>query len=244
MLSIRNVTKRFSGIVAVNNCSFDVKDGEICSLIGPNGAGKSTLFNCISRVYKIDSGNIFLNNLRIDTLAAHRIASLGVGRSFQLTRVLDELSVTENLVLHTASGFNLSLLKSSITKDDELKAEEIMDFLGITHLRNSSMKELSYGQKKLLDLGSVLMADPQYILLDEPAAGVNPRLLDTILDRIKKLKKQGKTIVLVEHNMELVMGISDNVVVMAAGEIISNGTPKHVQSDQNVLEVYLSGSNK
>ena len=244
MLSIKNVTKRFSGIVAVNNCSFDVKKGEICSLIGPNGAGKSTLFNCISRVYKIDAGNIYLNDLRIDTLAAHRIASLGVGRSFQLTRVLDELSVTENLVLHTASGFNLSLLKPSITKDDELKAEEIMDFLGITHLRNSSMKELSYGQKKLLDLGSVLMADPQYILLDEPAAGVNPRLLDTILDRIKKLKKQGKTIVLVEHNMELVMGISDNVVVMAAGEIISNGTPKHVQSDQNVLEVYLSGSNK
>ena len=244
MLSIKNVTKRFSGIVAVNNCSFDVKKGEICSLIGPNGAGKSTLFNCISRVYKIDAGNIYLNDLRIDTLAAHRIASLGVGRSFQLTRVLDELSVTENLVLHTASGFNLNLLKSAVTKEDELKAEEIMDFLGITHLRHSSMKELSYGQKKLLDLGSVLMSDPQYILLDEPAAGVNPRLLDTILDRIRELKNQGKTIVLVEHNMELVMGISDNVVVMAAGEIISNGTPRQVQSDQNVLEVYLSGSNK
>ena len=119
-----------------------------------------------------------------------------------------------------------------------------MEFLGITHLRNSSMKELSYGQKKLLDLGSVLMADPSYILLDEPAAGVNPRLLDTILERIRLLKKQGKTIILVEHNMELVMGISDTVVVMAAGKIIAKGSPKEVQSNKEVLNVYLSGSNK
>ena len=244
MLSIQNITKTFSGIIAVNNCSFDVQKGKICSLIGPNGAGKSTLFNCVSRVYKIDSGNIFLNNNRIDNLAAHKIASLGVGRSFQLTRVLDELSVTENLVLHTASGFNLNLFNAAVTKEDHLKAEKIMDFLGITHLRNSSMKELSYGQKKLLDLGSVLMSDPEYILLDEPAAGVNPRLLETILERIQLLKNQGKTILLVEHNMELVMGISDNVVVMAAGEIISSGTPKEVQSNQKVLDVYLAGSNK
>jgi len=244
MLSIQNITKRFSGIIAVNNCSFDVKQGEICSLIGPNGAGKSTLFNCISRVYKIDNGNIFLENNRIDNLPAHKIAALGVGRSFQLTRVLDELSVTENLVLHTASGFNFNLFNSAVTKEDNTKAESIMEFLGITHLRNSSMKELSYGQKKLLDLGSVLMADPNYILLDEPAAGVNPRLLDTILERINLLKKQGKTILLVEHNMELVMSISDTVVVMAAGKILSKGTPKEVQSNKEVLNVYLSGSNK
>ena len=244
MLSIQNITKRFSGIIAVNNCSFDVKQGEICSLIGPNGAGKSTLFNCISRVYKVDNGNIFLENNRIDNLPAHKIAALGVGRSFQLTRVLDELSVTENLVLHTASGFNFNLFNSAVTKEDNTKAESIMEFLGITHLRNSSMKELSYGQKKLLDLGSVLMADPNYILLDEPAAGVNPRLLDTILERINLLKKQGKTILLVEHNMELVMSISDTVVVMAAGKIISKGTPKEVQSNKEVLNVYLSGSNK
>ena len=147
MLSIKNVTKRFSGIVAVNDCSFDVEEGTICSLIGPNGAGKSTLFNCVSRVYSIDSGNIFLNNKRIDNLATHKIANLGVGRSFQLTRVLDELSVTENLVLHTASGFNFHLLKRAVTKDDEVKAEQVMEFLGISHLRHSSMKELSYGQK-------------------------------------------------------------------------------------------------
>ena len=116
-----------------------------------------------------------------------------------------------------------------------------MEFLGISHLRHSSMKELSYGQKKLLDLGSVLMADPSFILLDEPAAGVNPRLLETILDRISLLKDQGKTILLVEHNMEMVMGISDKVIVMAAGSIIAEGKPSEIQSNKEVLEVYLTG---
>lgn len=241
MLSIKNVTKRFSGIVAVNDCSFDVDEGTVCSLIGPNGAGKSTLFNCVSRVHSIDSGSIYLKDKKIDNLPAHKIAKLGIGRSFQLTRVLDELSVTENLVLHTASGFNFNLLKKAVTKDDQINAEQIMEFLGISHLRNSSMKELSYGQKKLLDLGSVLMADPSFILLDEPAAGVNPRLLDTILDRITLLKEQGKTILLVEHNMEMVMGISDKVVVMAAGSIIAEGKPSDIQSNNEVLEVYLTG---
>tara|TARA_Y100000590_G_C15733035_1_gene1017683 strand:+ start:2749 stop:3474 length:726 start_codon:yes stop_codon:yes gene_type:complete len=241
MLSIKNVTKRFAGIVAVNDSSFDVQDGTICSLIGPNGAGKSTLFNCISRVYPIDEGQIYLNDNRIDTLPPHKIATLGVGRSFQLTRVLDELSVTENLALHTAAGFDFHLLKYAVTKEDQERAEQIMEFLGITHIRDLPMKELSYGQKKLLDLGSVLMSDPKFILLDEPAAGVNPRLLETILDRILVLKKQGKTILLVEHNMELVMGISDRVIVMAAGSIIANGNPSEVQNDKQVLEVYLTG---
>lgn len=241
MITIKNVTKRFGGIVAVNDSSFEVEEASICSLIGPNGAGKSTLFNCISRVYPIDEGEIYLGDTRIDTMPAHKIATLGVGRSFQLTRVLDELSVTENLSLHTAAGFNFHLLRAGVTKSDKERAEQIMEFLNITHIRDLPMKELSYGQKKLLDLGSVLMADPNVILLDEPAAGVNPRLLETILDRILVLKKQGKTILLVEHNMELVMGISDKVVVMAAGAVIASGPPKEVQNNREVLEVYLTG---
>ena len=241
MITIKNVTKRFGGIVAVNDSSFEVEESSICSLIGPNGAGKSTLFNCISRVYPIDEGEIYLGNTRIDTMPAHKIATLGVGRSFQLTRVLDELSVTENLSLHTAAGFDFHLLRAGVTKSDKERAEQIMEFLNITHIRDLPMKELSYGQKKLLDLGSVLMADPNVILLDEPAAGVTPRLLETILDRILVLKKQGKTILLVEHNMELVMGISDKVVVMAAGAVIASGPPKEVQNNKEVLEVYLTG---
>jgi branched-chain amino acid transport system ATP-binding protein len=119
MITIKNVTKRFGGIVAVNDSSFEVEESSICSLIGPNGAGKSTLFNCISRVYPIDEGEIYLGDTRIDTMPAHKIATLGVGRSFQLTRVLDELSVTENLSLHTAAGFDFHLLKAGVTKNDK-----------------------------------------------------------------------------------------------------------------------------
>jgi len=150
MITIKNVTKRFGGIIAVNDSSFEVEESSICSLIGPNGAGKSTLFNCISRVYPIDEGEIYLGGTRIDTMPAHKIATLGVGRSFQLTRVLDELSVTENLSLHTAAGFNFHLLKAGVTKNDKERAEQIMEFLNITHIRDLPMKELSYGQKKII----------------------------------------------------------------------------------------------
>ena len=239
MLSIENVTKRFGGIVAVDNCTFSVKQGQIVSLIGPNGAGKSTLFNCISNIETIDTGKILFEDNRLDKTPTHKIARLGIGRSFQLTRVLDELSVTENLVLHTAAGFDLNLFKSSVTKEDKIRADELMNFLGIYHMRNSAMNELSYGQKKLLDLGTVLMSNPRLILLDEPAAGVNPRLLETILEKILALKSQGKTILLVEHNMKLVMGISDHVVVMAAGAVLKQGNPTDIQSDEEVLAAYL-----
>jgi neutral amino acid transport system ATP-binding protein len=244
MLNISNVTKRFGGIVAVSNCSFSVEKKEIISLIGPNGAGKSTLFNCISNIYPIDDGTITFEKTRLDKTPTHKIAKLGISRSFQLTRVLDELSVTENLVLHTAAGFGLNLLLKSITKKDLEKAHDLMNFLGIYHMRNASMSELSYGQKKLLDLGSVLMSNPRLILLDEPAAGVNPRLLETILEKILLLKNQGKTILLVEHNMELVMGISDRVVVMVAGTVLKKGTPQEIQTDDDVLSAYLGSDRK
>ena len=244
MLEISDVTKKFGGILAVSECSFSVERQQIVSLIGPNGAGKSTLFNCVSNIYPIDSGKIIFEQIRLDKIPTHKIAKLGIGRSFQLTRVLDELSVTENLVLHTAAGFGMNLFRRSITKDDQERAKEIMDFLGIYHMRNASMNELSYGQKKLLDLGSVIMSDPRLILLDEPAAGVNPRLVETILEKILALKNQGKTILLVEHNMELVMGISDRVVVMAAGKVLKRGTPREIQADEAVLAAYLGNEAK
>lgn len=241
MLKINNATKSFAGIVAVDNCSFAIKQGTISALIGPNGAGKTTLFNCISRIYPIDSGQIFYKNHRLDLMPAHKIARLGIGRSFQITRTLDQLSVTENLVLHTAGGIGSHLFHPDITTENRLQACEVMEFLGISTLADVDMGELSYGQKKLLDLGAVLMANPDLILLDEPAAGVNLRLLEDIINKLVTLKNQGKTILLIEHNMDLVMGISDEVIVMSAGNIIAQGKPSEIQNNTEVLEAYLGG---
>ena len=241
MLKINEATKSFAGIVAVDNCSFAIKQGTISALIGPNGAGKTTLFNCISRIYPIDSGQIFYNNHRLDLMPTHKIARLGIGRSFQITRTLDQLSVTENLVLHTAGGIGSHLFHQDITTENRLKACEVMEFLGISTLADVDMGELSFGQKKLLDLGAVLMADPDLILLDEPAAGVNLRLLEDIINKLVILKNQGKTILLIEHNMDLVMGISDEVIVMSAGNVIAQGKPSEIQKNTEVLEAYLGG---
>ncbi len=239
MLKINEATKSFAGIVAVDKCSFEIKQGTISALIGPNGAGKTTLFNCISHICHIDSGQIFYNNHRLDLMPTHKIARLGIGRSFQITRTLDQLSVTENLVLHTAGGIGSHLFHQDITPENRLKACEVMEFLGISTLADVDMGELSFGQKKLLDLGAVLMADPDLILLDEPAAGVNLRLLEDIINKLVTLKNQGKTILLIEHNMDLVMGISDEVIVMSAGIIIAQGKPAEIQKNTEVLEAYL-----
>ncbi len=241
MLKINEATKSFAGIVAVDKCSFEIKQGTISALIGPNGAGKTTLFNCISHIFHIDSGQIFYNNHRLDLMPTHKIARLGIGRSFQITRTLDQLSVTENLVLHTAGGIGSHLFHQDITPENRLKACEVMEFLGISTLADVDMGELSFGQKKLLDLGTVLMADPDLILLDEPAAGVNLRLLEDIINKLVTLKNQGKTILLIEHNMDLVMGISDEVIVMSAGNIIAQGKPAEIQKNTEVLEAYLGG---
>ena len=241
MLKINEATKSFAGIVAVDKCSFEIKQGTISALIGPNGAGKTTMFNCISHICHIDSGQIFYNNHRLDLMPTHKIARLGIGRSFQITRTLDKLSVTENLVLHTAGGIGSHLFHQDITTENRLKACEVMEFLGISTLADVDMGELSFGQKKLLDLGAVLMADPDLILLDEPAAGVNLRLLEDIINKLVTLKNQGKTILLIEHNMDLVMGISDEVIVMSAGNIIAQGKPAEIQKNTEVLEAYLGG---
>ena len=241
MLKINEATKSFAGIVAVDKCSFEIKQGAITALIGPNGAGKTTMFNCISHICHIDSGQIFYNNHRLDLMPTHKIARLGIGRSFQITRTLDQLSVTENLVLHTAGGIGSHLFHQDITPENRLKACEVMEFLGISTLADVDMGELSFGQKKLLDLGAVLMADPDLILLDEPAAGVNLRLLEDIINKLVILKNQGKTILLIEHNMDLVMGISDEVIVMSAGNVIAQGKPSEIQKNTEVLEAYLGG---
>jgi len=239
LLQIKQLSKSFGGIKAVNECTFEVNKGSITALIGPNGAGKTTAFNLISGMLKPDSGSIQFNNDRIDGLQPHQITHKGISRTFQISRDLMEMTLLENLIVQSPTSGFWDLFKGSMLVHEEEHAMELLDFVGITHLANEKSKNLSYGQKKLMEFAAALMADPELILLDEPAGGVNPALLDEIIDRILLLNQQGITFLIVEHNMDVVMNLCDPVVVMAYGKVIAHGPPKEIQNNQEVLEAYL-----
>jgi branched-chain amino acid transport system ATP-binding protein len=241
ILEVRGLAKHFGGIHAVADCSFAVEPGSITALIGPNGAGKTTAFNCISGTLRPTSGEIRLNGRRIDGLRPHRIARMGLGRTFQISRNLEDLTVLENLVVQAQVQGLLGLFRPAISAAEQAKAERLLEFLNIARLAHEPTRNLSYGQKKLMDLAALLMADPSIILLDEPAGGVNPRLLEDIIGHLQALNAQGLTVLIVEHNMDLVMRISHRVIVMAYGEILRIGTPAEVQGDPQVLKAYLGG---
>lgn len=240
-LEITQLNKSFGGIKAVNDCSFSIAKGKISALIGPNGAGKTTVFNLISGLLKPDSGTIKFKGESIANLPPHKITRKGISRTFQITRDLQEMTVLENMVIQSQIHGIGDLFHDSIRGNDKSKAMELLDFVGISHLAYEKSRNLSYGQKKLLEFASVLMSDPELIMLDEPASGVNPALLESIMERIQELNTQGKTFLIVEHNMDLVMSISNPVIVMAYGTVLSEGTPEVIQSDERVLEAYLGG---
>lgn len=241
ILEIRELHKNFGGIKAVNNCSFSISKGKISALIGPNGAGKTTVFNLITGLLKPDSGSIEFKGKPINNLPPHKITRKGISRTFQITRDLQEMTVLENMVIQSQIHGIADLFLDSIRGDDKSKAMDLLDFVGISHLAYEKSRNLSYGQKKLLEFASVLMSDPELIMLDEPASGVNPALLESIMERIQELNVQGMTFLIVEHNMDLVMSISDPVVVMAYGTVLAEGSPQEIQSDERVLEAYLGG---
>lgn len=239
LLEVKDLNKSFGGIHAVSDCTFSVEQGSITGLIGPNGAGKTTAFNLVSGVLKPDSGKIWFNGKRIDKMQPHKITRMGMSRTFQITRNLEDMTVLENLVVQSPVHGIRGLFGKSITPEEHEKAMKLLDFLGITHLAYEETRNLSYGQKKLMDFAAMLMAGPKLVLLDEPAGGVNPALLEEIIAHIQELNGQGITFLIVEHNMELVMGICNPVVVMAAGTVIAQGTPDQVQNNAEVLEAYL-----
>ena len=239
LLEINGLTKSFGGIQAVVDCTFCVEEGTIVSLIGPNGAGKTTVFNLVTGLLTPDAGDILFRGKRLNGLQPHQITRKGISRTFQITRDLQELTVLENMVVQShVKGF-FDMFGTSMLKEEEDRAMDLLAFVGISHLASEKSKNLSYGQKKLLEFASVMMSEPSLILLDEPAGGVNPTLLESIIDRILELNKKGITFLIVEHNMELVMKICNPVVVMAYGTVLAQGCPDDVQDNPSVLEAYL-----
>jgi neutral amino acid transport system ATP-binding protein len=238
-LSTVGLRKGFGGVQAVRDCTFQAMNGSITGLIGPNGAGKTTAFNLITGVIKPSGGTVGFRGLDITAMAPHKVTRSGIGRTFQVTRVFQRLTVLENVVVHAGVGGLRALGTARISKAERARAEEILAFLGLHRLRDAPAGTLSYGQRKLLELAGVLMARPQLVMLDEPAGGVNPRLLDEIIGRIIELNAQGITFLIVEHNMDLVMNVCHSVVVMAEGRVLRQGTPAEIQADDAVLAAYL-----
>ena len=251
-LKVTNLKKSFGGLKAVDVQSLNLNTNELTSIIGPNGAGKTTFFDLISGFQDSDEGKVYLNDKNITRSQPYSIARLGMIRTFQLTKVFDRMTVLENMMFSASTVNNDSFIKSLIRlpsqknmeKNIKEKSFEIMKDLNIDHMANSYARELSGGQKKLLELGRSIINDPSILLLDEPLAGVNPKLAEEILQIILNLSEKGISILMVEHNIEAVMKISQRVIVLAEGMVIADDTPENVRSDEKVIEAYLGSENE
>ena len=229
LLEIDGVVKRFGGVTAVNGVSLALEPGHIYGLIGPNGSGKTTLFNCITGVELIDGGQIRFKGRRIDGLKPHQVFHQGIGRTFQVIHVFPELTALENLLVVTTNDYAAA----------RARAEELLACVKLTGLAGEVAGNLSFGQQKLVEFVRVLMTDPELILLDEPAAGVNRTLLNDLLEAVRTLRDRGKTVLLVEHDMKMVMGLCETVFVLDHGEKLAEGPPGLIQTDERVIEAYF-----
>jgi ABC-type branched-subunit amino acid transport system ATPase component len=235
VLETTGLTKAFGGVTAVDGASVEFPLGKVSALIGPNGSGKTTFFNCVTGMIRPDSGRVRYQGHDITGRAPHRIARAGIGRSFQLCRVFPRMTVLENLLVAVRGGS----LKGAHNRGDIERARGWLARVGIDHLERAEARNLSWGQQKLLELAGVLMGEPETILLDEPAGGVNPALIERIGALVRELNAEGRTFLVVEHNMDLVMSLSDHVVVFDRGQPIAAGPPSVIRADPRVLEAYL-----
>ena len=244
VLAVRNLSKTFGAIRAVKNVSFDVYPGEILGLIGPNGSGKSTLFNCILGQLRPNGGSVEVNGKSVSGKRACDLDKLGVGRTFQQLSVFPQMTVIDNIIVagQEHHGTMLSRLFGPPDAGLTAEADQMIEFFGLSHLRDEMAGSLSYGQQKLVDAAMAFMAGPSLVLLDEPAGGVNLTMLAGLKERLVTYNREhGTTFVVIEHNMEFVMSLCTRIIVLAEGQIIAEGEPDEVRANQTVIDAYLGG---
>ena len=243
MLKIQNLSRRFGGVKAVNNCSFEIKKGKISALIGPNGSGKSTIFNLISGVLKADAGKILFDGKEITNLPIEDISNSGISRIFQKSRLFNNLTIKENMVLalnNEDEKFWKSFFgKNKISKEDGKRIKDILLLFKMDVHEQKLGRNLSFGQKRLVEIARAIMNPHKLLMLDEPVAGVTPLLRKELSEALLKLKRLGETIFIIEHDMNFVLNLADEVIVMDEGRVISRGMPSEIKNNKKVLEAYL-----
>ena len=239
LLQTKGLSRRFGGIQAVRDCDISVQVGSITGLIGTNGSGKTTLFNLITGVYAPDNGEAFFDGKRITKLSPSQICHAGLSRTFQITRLFWEMTVLENMIVPIRQVGFRSLLGPNMFREEIDRAMGLLERVGLTHLKDERARKLSFGQQKLLEFASILMATPTMVLLDEPAGGVNPTMIRFIMNLIQELNQDGVTFLVVEHNMGVVMGLCNHVIVLDQGTKLAEGAPEAIQTNRAVLDAYL-----
>jgi len=241
ILEINNVSKSFGGVKANVDVSMSVEQGSIVGLIGPNGSGKTTLFNSIVGTHPIDKGSIKFIGTEVSELPVPVVAKLGLLRTFQQTRIYGKLNCVDNMLIsHKPENDGVFSVFSKMPPELNEKAENLLNFVGLYQKRKLRAGDLSFGQQKLLELAMALMNEPKMLLLDEPTAGINPTLINGIIDRLIKVNKEfGITLLVIEHNMRVIMQLAQNIFCLAHGQLLANGTPEEIKNDKRVIDAYL-----